>query len=195
VTRGIILYGPPAAGKSTITTQPHKLDPVYTLFKRFKIGSGRSAGYRMTTAAKRRELHAADNVVWENEQYGNVYLIDRAGLQDASTTTQYPSRRSASLPPSPPSPPSGPRRATLTGSSSTCGAHGPKPASDSPVVHLRGCRTAQRLGPDTPASCRGPAGCHRRHLSERRRAQHPPPRNRRTWRARGRYPPALTLTH
>jgi guanylate kinase len=88
--RGIVLYGPPAAGKSTITTQLHRLDPAYTLFKRLKVGSGRSSDYRMTTATYWRKLHAAGDVVWENERYGNVYLIDRTGLRDALTNNAVP---------------------------------------------------------------------------------------------------------
>jgi guanylate kinase len=88
--RGIVLYGPPAAGKTTITTQLHKLDPAYTLFKRLKVGSGRSSDYRMMTASNRRELHASGDVVWENERYGNVYLIDRTGLRDALDDNAVP---------------------------------------------------------------------------------------------------------
>ena len=78
--RGIILYGPPAAGKSTITDQLHEADPVYVLFRRLKVGSGRSADYRMITEAHRSQLHADREVIWENEQYGNVYSIDRTAL-------------------------------------------------------------------------------------------------------------------
>ena len=78
--RGVILYGPPAAGKSTITDRLHDVDPVYVLFRRLKVGSGRSAGYRMITEAHRHQLHADREVIWENEQYGNIYLIDRTAL-------------------------------------------------------------------------------------------------------------------
>ncbi|MFE7805891.1 guanylate kinase [Streptomyces sp. NPDC057430] len=82
--RGIILYGPPAAGKDTVTAALTRLGG-YAQFTRLKVGSGKTDGYRMAGAEQLRELEAADDVIYRNERYGNVYVIDRPGLQDAFT--------------------------------------------------------------------------------------------------------------
>jgi guanylate kinase len=80
---GILLYGPPAAGKDTITTALAALDARYVPFRRLKVGSGKSTGYRMGTAAQLADLEAIGDVVYRNERYGNVYVVDRPGLDRA----------------------------------------------------------------------------------------------------------------
>ncbi|MFI7534012.1 guanylate kinase [Streptosporangium sp. NPDC049376] len=77
---GIILYGPPAAGKDTITTELEKLDRRYQAFARLKSGSGRTRGYRITTDAAIAELREEGGVIWENSRYGAIYVVDRPGL-------------------------------------------------------------------------------------------------------------------
>ncbi|MFF0754582.1 guanylate kinase [Streptomyces sp. NPDC004267] len=80
--RGVILYGPPASGKDTVTAALTQLGG-YAQFTRLKVGSGKTDGYRMADAEQLRELEAAGDVVYRNERYGNVYVIDRPGLADA----------------------------------------------------------------------------------------------------------------
>lgn len=80
---GILLYGPPAAGKDTVTTALAALDARYVPFRRLKVGSGKSAGYRMGTAAQLADLEASGDVIYRNERYGNVYVVDRPGLDQA----------------------------------------------------------------------------------------------------------------
>lgn len=87
--QGVILYGPPASGKDTITTAMADLDPRFHHFARLKVGSGRSAGYRMGTAEQLAQLEAAGNVVYANSRYGSRYVIDRPGL-DAAFGTGIP---------------------------------------------------------------------------------------------------------
>ncbi|KOT38710.1 guanylate kinase [Streptomyces rimosus subsp. rimosus] len=77
------MYGPPASGKDTVTVALAALDARYAQFARLKVGSGKSAGYRMGTAERLRELEIAGDVVYRNERYGNTYVIDRPGLDDA----------------------------------------------------------------------------------------------------------------
>jgi guanylate kinase len=77
---GVLLYGPPAAGKDTVTAALHDLEPMYVLFQRLKAGPGRSTGYRMTKAATIDDLRQTGNIVWENRRYGSVYAIDRPSL-------------------------------------------------------------------------------------------------------------------
>ncbi|MDP9798763.1 guanylate kinase [Catenuloplanes nepalensis] len=85
MTRGLILYGPPASGKDTITHALAELDPTISLFRRLKAGPGRTGTYRMTTEPEISHLRAAGDVIWENSRYDAVYVIDRPGLTDALT--------------------------------------------------------------------------------------------------------------
>ncbi|MFZ4277887.1 phosphotransferase-like protein [Streptomyces arboris] len=81
--QGVILYGPPASGKDTVTAALTKLNSKYAQFARLKVGTGKAAGYRMSTAEQLRELEAAGNVVYANSRYGNTYAIDRPGVNAA----------------------------------------------------------------------------------------------------------------
>jgi guanylate kinase len=81
--QGVILYGPPAAGKDTVTQELATLDSRYRLFARLKVGAGKTAGYRMGTREQLHELEAAGDVVYANSRYGNTYVIDRPGLHAA----------------------------------------------------------------------------------------------------------------
>ncbi|OII64360.1 guanylate kinase [Streptomyces sp. CC53] len=81
--QGVILYGPPAAGKDTVTAALTELHAKYAQFARLKVGSGKSAGYRMGTAEQLHELEAAGDVVYANTRYGNTYVIDRPGVDAA----------------------------------------------------------------------------------------------------------------
>ncbi|MFE3636633.1 guanylate kinase [Streptomyces sp. NPDC059168] len=80
MSQGILLYGPPASGKDTITTVLCEHNQSYSAFKRLKIGSGRTDGYRMGTADQLVELEARGDVIYRNDRYGNIYLVDRPGL-------------------------------------------------------------------------------------------------------------------
>lgn len=79
--RGVILYGPPAVGKDTITAHLVAINSSYALFPRIKVGPGRTAGYRMATPEALEELQRAGDVVWRNARYGAVYVVDRPELQ------------------------------------------------------------------------------------------------------------------
>ncbi|MGW8485412.1 phosphotransferase-like protein [Streptomyces sp. NPDC055886] len=86
---GVILYGPPASGKDTVTTALTELDPTYAQFARLKVGSGKAVGYRMGTAQQLHALEAAGDVIYANVRYGNTYAIDRPGV-DAAFTAGVP---------------------------------------------------------------------------------------------------------
>jgi guanylate kinase len=77
---GVMLYGPPASGKDTVTKALHRLDPSCVLFPRLKVGGGRTTSYRMTDSASVEALRMRGDVIWENHRYGALYLIDRPAL-------------------------------------------------------------------------------------------------------------------
>ncbi|WP_206025304.1 kinase [Micromonospora zingiberis] len=82
MTPGVILYGPPAAGKDTVTQELVKLRNDYAPFRRIKVGRGRTVGYRMATDADIERLRANGDVLWENERYGSTYIVDYRALAD-----------------------------------------------------------------------------------------------------------------
>ncbi|MFF9025674.1 phosphotransferase-like protein [Streptomyces eurythermus] len=81
--QGVVLYGPPASGKDTVTAALSALNSKYAQFARLKVGSGKSAGYRMGTEEQLAALEAAGDVVYSNARYGNTYVLDRPGLDAA----------------------------------------------------------------------------------------------------------------
>lgn len=81
--QGVILYGPPASGKDTITAALTNLGPTYAQFARLKVGTGTTTGYRMGTPEQLHELEAAGDVVYANTRYSNTYVIDRPGIDAA----------------------------------------------------------------------------------------------------------------
>jgi guanylate kinase len=78
---GLILYGPPAAGKDTITDVIlSRLDRPAEHFQRLKVGGGRTKSYRMATAEQVEALRRDGLVIFENERYGNLYVIDAPAI-------------------------------------------------------------------------------------------------------------------
>ncbi|WP_328667615.1 guanylate kinase [Streptomyces sp. NBC_00322] len=90
MSHGILLYGPPAAGKDTVTVALTRLNARYVPFSRLKVGSGKSAGYRMSTRDQLAELEARGDVIYRNDRYGNTYVVDRPGLGQAMKGGRIP---------------------------------------------------------------------------------------------------------
>ncbi|MEV7750800.1 guanylate kinase [Streptomyces griseofuscus] len=88
--QGVLLYGPPAAGKDTITDLLTELDARYVRFTRLKIGKGNTNGYRMGTPKQLADLETGGDVIYRNERYGNIYVVDRPGLEDAMRSRRTP---------------------------------------------------------------------------------------------------------
>ncbi|MBW8487240.1 phosphotransferase-like protein [Actinomadura parmotrematis] len=86
--RGVILYGPPASGKDTITAALAARDERFVQLTKLKVGSGRSTGYRYVSAEDLAELRDAGRLVVETERYGNRYAVDRNAV-DALTEAGY----------------------------------------------------------------------------------------------------------
>ncbi|MFD7443295.1 guanylate kinase [Streptomyces sp. NPDC059909] len=87
---GVILYGPPGSGKDTITAELSCLRPEFTLFRRLKAGSGRTTGYRLTTASHIEELAQAGELLYRNARYGAEYAIDRAEIASLISASRIP---------------------------------------------------------------------------------------------------------
>jgi guanylate kinase len=81
--RGVILYGPPAAGKDSTDAALRDRSADYIHFARIKVGSGNADGYRMVTKGALNELRLRREVIWENQRYGAIYAVDRPGLIEA----------------------------------------------------------------------------------------------------------------
>ncbi|GGZ85600.1 guanylate kinase [Streptomyces bluensis] len=88
--QGILLYGPPAAGKDTVTAALTELNARYVPFTRLKIGSGKTRGYRMGTPEQLADLEARGDVIYRNDRYGNIYVVDRPGLDQAMQGGRMP---------------------------------------------------------------------------------------------------------
>lgn len=87
---GLILYGPPAAGKDTVTAELTHISDRYRLFPRLKVGSGRTSGYRMTDQSHIAALRNAEKILWENERYGATYVVDRDYLDGMLADGEVP---------------------------------------------------------------------------------------------------------
>lgn len=86
----VILYGPPASGKDTITQALAQLDTRYVPFQRLKIGNGNTEGYRLASSRDLARLHARGDVLYRNERYGNTYVVDRPHLAKMLDAGQTP---------------------------------------------------------------------------------------------------------
>lgn len=76
----VVLFGPPASGKDTVTASLARLDPRYTLFPKLKTGRGRTFGYRTATSEELAVLRSRQAIVQESQRYGNTYAVDRETL-------------------------------------------------------------------------------------------------------------------
>jgi guanylate kinase len=88
--QGIVIYGPPASGKDTITAALTCLDSRFTLLPKLKVGTGRADGYEFVSAEQLDKLRQAGRLVAETHRYGNVYAIDRQTIEDRHAAGYVP---------------------------------------------------------------------------------------------------------
>jgi guanylate kinase len=81
--RGIILYGPPACGKDTITLALTEIGRRCLPFRRLKAGPGKSLTYRIVTEDHIRSLSERGEIAWLNRRYGALYAVDTPELRKA----------------------------------------------------------------------------------------------------------------
>lgn len=88
--RAIVLYGPPASGKDTITRALTEAAE-FEHFKRLKCGPGRTAGYRMISTKDLARLRSTPGeVLYENTRYGATYVVDRSHLIERTNSGKIP---------------------------------------------------------------------------------------------------------
>lgn len=90
MTPAVIVYGPPASGKDTVTSSLNKLDARFRLFPRLKVGPGRTTGYRLTTESEIDKLRSRGGILWENSRYDATYVIDRPYLARMTEAGEIP---------------------------------------------------------------------------------------------------------
>jgi guanylate kinase len=84
----VLLYGPPAAGKDTITAEICRQQPQrFALYKKLKAGSGRIEGYRPAALEDLADSRRRGEILHETCRYGSVYAVDHAGF-DAFTRSE-----------------------------------------------------------------------------------------------------------
>jgi len=76
----VIIFGSPAAGKDAITTAVAGQNPRFRLFRKLKVGGGRTDGYRIGTHADANALKGSGAVLSEVHRYGCRYIVDGAEL-------------------------------------------------------------------------------------------------------------------
>ncbi|CAO5187139.1 Guanylate kinase [Frankia sp. AiPs1] len=86
----VILYGPPASGKDTITVALTARDDRYVHFDRLKAGINARAPYRVASTGELDRLQAQGQILYANERYGNVYAIDRPRLDELTAAGRVP---------------------------------------------------------------------------------------------------------
>lgn len=78
---GIVLYGPPASGKTTVCGKLTELNPRCSPLRRLKVGGGDPGQYRLIDSDQLARYRSRGRIVYENTRYGAVYAVDRLALR------------------------------------------------------------------------------------------------------------------
>ncbi|WP_433245895.1 guanylate kinase [Streptosporangium sp. CA-135522] len=88
--QGVVLYGPPASGKDTVTAALARLDARFVPLPKLKVGTGRADGYEFVSAEHLDKLRDAGRLLVETRRYGNVYAVDRQTIEDRHAAGYVP---------------------------------------------------------------------------------------------------------
>jgi guanylate kinase len=83
--QGVILYGPPASGKDTVTRELACIDPRFALFHRLKVGEPPMTTYRPISRPDLDDLISAGQIAWRNDRYATTYAVDIPALTEHLT--------------------------------------------------------------------------------------------------------------
>lgn len=83
--RGVVLYGAPAVGKSTIAAELEALGG-FVAYRPVKCGRGRTEGYRMVSPQELASIKSGGHVVWEQQRYGSTYVWLGSELTDSAAS-------------------------------------------------------------------------------------------------------------
>ena len=89
VKSGVLLYGPPAVGKSTTTRALVTLGD-FTAYQPLKVGGTPRKEYRATSHEHLDQLSAAGELLWDARLYGARYAFDRAELDRLLLSETHP---------------------------------------------------------------------------------------------------------
>jgi guanylate kinase len=87
---GVILYGPPASGKDSVTVELCNISDAYAYFEKLKIGEGRTSGYRLVSEGSLANLRNRGLIVHEVARYGATYAVDALGLDELFAAGRVP---------------------------------------------------------------------------------------------------------
>ncbi|GAA4534833.1 hypothetical protein GCM10023096_82510 [Nonomuraea ferruginea] len=86
----MVLYGPPASGKSTVTAALTALDPRFVLLRKLKAGIPRGSEYEFVSFERLVELRNSGRLLVESHRYGNAYAVDRRQVEQITEAGQIP---------------------------------------------------------------------------------------------------------
>lgn len=95
---GLVLYGPPAAGKDTLTAELERIDPRFAHLPVVKAGSGRTTSYRMVTDAEFDQLDRAGDFIFTWSRYTSRYAVSRSVLDELAAAGTVPVVHLGSVP-------------------------------------------------------------------------------------------------
>lgn len=95
---GVVLYGPPAAGKDTVTAELVALDPQFAHLPVVKTGGGRTASYRMVGDNEFDQRERAGDFVFTWRRYDSRYAVARSILDELATKGAMPVVHLGSVP-------------------------------------------------------------------------------------------------
>lgn len=87
---GIILYGPPASGKDTVTAQLRASSSAYAHFDKLKVDGERTGHYRPATDKHLTNLRKRGLIIHEVTRYAATYAIDITHLDELFTSGHIP---------------------------------------------------------------------------------------------------------
>lgn len=87
---GLVLYGPPAVGKSSVAGALAEIDARFALCPVVKAGPGRTEGYVMVSRAEFADLARAGRFVVSWERYGAQYAVSVDVLDQIAAEGRVP---------------------------------------------------------------------------------------------------------